>query len=161
MCFSGFDLLVGIPITVFYLYLQAKILYPFPGLRQEHYQFSQILQLPAAVWRSSTLSELNFELNRWIMVWVAFVFFGIFGFTEESRNNYQAILQSVVRVFTMITGIKSRPSSTKAEECVYFFFPFPSFSVLLYIFRLKFKAATRELDSINSSMNSSMNSSIV
>ena len=151
MCFSAFDLLVGIPITVFYLCLEVMRLYPFPGLRQEHYQFSQIVQFPAAVWRSSTLSELGLELNRWIMVWGAFVFFAIFGFTEESRNNYQVILQSVVRVFMTMTGIKSRPSSTKAEECVYFF-PFPSFSVLLYIFRLKFKAATRELDSINSSV---------
>ena len=121
ICFSAFDLLCGIPITLFYLYFNITILVPFPGLTQEHYNFSQIFLLPAVVWRANTLTELTFELNRWITVWGAFVFFAIFGFTEESRNNYRAMLQPVVQVFVKITGIKSRPSS-KAEGCVTSFF---------------------------------------
>ena len=117
ICFSVCDLLFGIPITLFYLYIDITRLVPFPGLTQEHYNFSSITQFPAVIWRASTLSELSVELNRWIIVWGAFVFFAIFGFTEESRNNYRAMLQSVVQVFIKITGIKSRPSS-KVEGCV-------------------------------------------
>ena len=126
MCFSACDLLCGIPITLFYFCLNVKILIPFPGLTQA--QFSQIIQLPAVVWRATTITELSIELNRWIIVWGAFVFFAIFGFTEESRNNYRAMVQSVVQYFVKITGIrvnlKSRPSSSKVEGCVTsFFFP--------------------------------------
>ena len=132
ICFSVCDLLVGIPITLYYLYdtLVILTLEPFSGPTQE--KFSQIFQLPAVVWRATTFSELNFELNRWIVIWGAFVFFAIFGFTEEARINYRAMLQYVVQYFVKITGIrvKSRPSSIKPEGCVTSF----SFSVLCLIY---------------------------
>ena len=120
MCFSVSDLLVGIPFTAFYLYLNVTPLIPFTDLKEEHYHFSQVRQLPAIVWRATMISELTWELNRWIAVWCALVFFAIFGFTKESRNNYRAVLQSVVQIFTKMTGIKRRPSS-KAEGCVFAF----------------------------------------
>ena len=119
--FSAVDLLCGIPVTVYYLFANIKDLDPFPGLKQEHSDISQIIQIPAAVWRADTLGELSIELNRWITVFVAFVFFAIFGFTKESRDSYRAMFQSVVQVFVKITGIKIRPSSD-AEGCVAFFF---------------------------------------
>ena len=119
MCISAFDLLCGIPFTSFYLYLAITVLSPFPGLKQEHSDFSDIEQLPAAVWRADTLGELSYELNRWIVVVCAFVFFVVFGFTEESRNNYRATLQYVVQVFVKTTRIKTRSqASCNAEGCV-------------------------------------------
>ena len=130
ICFSVCDLLVGIPITLYYLYntIAVVTLDPFSSPTQE--QFSQIFQVPAVIWRSTTFSELNFELNRWIVVWGAFVFFAIFGFTEEARNNYRAMLQYVIQFFVKITGIKSRPRSSEAqaEGCVISFFFFCSSS---------------------------------
>ena len=123
ICFSSFDLIVGIPITLFYLYLSITSLVPFPGLAVEHFEFSQIFELPAAMWRSTPLNELSFELNRWITVWAAFVFFAIFGFTEESRKNYRSMIQYVVKVFRKITGIKGPPRRhTVVDGCVYIFF---------------------------------------
>ena len=131
--FSSCDLLCGIPITSFYLCVAITDLFPgpFPGLKEEHKNFFFINVFPATVWRSTTLSELASELNRWIIVWCAFVFFAIFGFTEESRNNYRAMLQSIVQVFFKITRIKSRPQATsstsKAEgwvQVIYRFFLF-------------------------------------
>ena len=128
MCFSACDLLSGVPITSFYLYLAIRVFSPFPGLKQEHSNFFYISQIPAVVWRADTLSELSNELFRWFIVWEAFIFFAIFGFTEESRNNYRAILQSVVQVFVKITGIKTRTQAScnaDSEGCViYRFFLF-------------------------------------
>ena len=100
ICFSVADLLVGTPITVYYLYVNATILVPFTGVTQD--QFSVIYQVPAVEWQADTKSVLSFELNRWIMVYSAFVFFAIFGFTQESRNNYRAVLQFVVKVSVKI-----------------------------------------------------------
>jgi len=115
MCFSVMDLLFGIPFTVFYLYGTASlILFPFPGVTQD--QFSLIYQEPAVEWRAHVITELRIELNRWIMVWVTFVFFAIFGFTKESRNNYRAVLKFVVQVFVKITGIKSRSTTGRSNE---------------------------------------------
>jgi hypothetical protein len=135
-----------------YLYFNLSVRPgPFPGLKQEHYDFSEIYPLPAVLWRATTVSELSMELSRWIAVWCGFVFFAIFGFTKESCNNYQAALQLVVQFFISITGIKSRTSS-KTEECV----TFPSFFCSLSDIpnRLTFKAATRDLplDTINSNI---------
>ena len=114
--FSACDLLCGIPIASFYLYMSITELNPFPGLKEEYYDFSLIFVYPATVWRATALNELTVELNRWIIVWGAFVFFAIFGFTEESRNNYRAMFQSVVQVFLKITGIKSRPQATSNSK---------------------------------------------
>ena len=127
ICFSACDLLCGIPITIFYLYLAITLLVPFPGLAEEHYKFSKIFELPAVVWRADTINELSFELNRWIPVWAAFVFFAIFGFTKESRNNYRTMLQ----VFAKSIGIKSRPSNNEVEECVFFL---QSFFFIFFLF---------------------------
>ena len=77
------------------MYVDVLELVPFPTITQD--QFSLIFHLPAVVWRATPMSELS-ELNRWIIIWSTFVFFAIFGFTEESRNNYRAMLQFVVRV---------------------------------------------------------------
>ena len=116
--FSACDLLCGIPIASFYLYYSITELLPrhFPGLKEEHYDFSLIFVYPATVWRATALNELTVELNRWIIVWGAFVFFAIFGFTEESRNNYRIMFQSVVQVFLKITGIKSRQQATSSSK---------------------------------------------
>ena len=142
MCISAFDLLCGIPFTSFYLYLAITVLSPFTGLKQEHSDYSDIEQLPAAVWRADTLNAISYELNRWIVVVCAFVFFVVFGFTEESRNNYRATFQYVVQVFVKTTGIKTRPqvtSSCNAEGCVIigFFFFFSSSDTM--IFRIVFQ----------------------
>ena len=131
MFFSACDLIVGIPVTLFYLYLNIKGLVPFPGLAVEHYKFSVITPLPSAIWRSNTLDELSFELNRWITVWAAFVFFAIFGFTEESRNNYRSMLQPVIKFVVKKSGIKtgSKTSSNNSNSgCVFTF-------LFLYFFK--------------------------
>ena len=151
--FSTCDLLGGVPITSLYLYFAIAELSPFPGLKEEHSDFSDIDQLPAAVWRADTLGELSYELNRWIIVWGAFIFFAIFGFTEESRNNYRAILQYAVQVFVKITGIKTRPkvSRTNAEGCVIIFFCFRSPSDM--IFRIVFHHSNNNSTLLDSSNN--------
>ena len=120
ICFSAVDLLTGMPITVFFLYVNVIRLVPFLSVPQD--QLSIIYQLPSVEWRADTITELSTELNRWIMVWVAFLFFALFGFTKEARNNYRAALQFVVQVFVKITGIKSRSttrSRNEAEGCVF------------------------------------------
>ena len=146
MCFSALDLFIGTPFTAVYLCFSITGLTPFPGLSQEYQGISEVTQVPAVVWRANTIDELTFELRRWIMVWGVFVFFAIFGFTEESRNNYRAMLQSVVQGFVMITGIKSRPSS-KAERSAFPFFLFflLPFDIPNMLFRITFKTVTSEL----------------
>ena len=127
ICFSAFDLISVFPITLLYLYINVRTFVNMPDLIPEHYKISNVFQLPADLWRADVKIELCFELGRWITVWAAFVFFAIFGFTQESRNNYRAMLQPVIQIFVKITGI--RVKSREAEGCVFttFFFSFSFF----------------------------------
>jgi len=68
MCFSIFDLVIGTPIAVTYMYFAILDISPFPGLTSEHSHISQVIQVPAIVWRATTTSELSSELNRWLNV---------------------------------------------------------------------------------------------
>ena len=147
MCFSVLDLLIVAPFVLVYLCFAIVGLSPFHGLTQEHYHFSQVVQVPAVVWRATTISELTVEFKRWVMVWGAFVFFVFFGLSQESLNNYRALFQSVVQVFTMVTGIKYPPRPTnEAQECVFsFFFPSVFCSSSDMLFRITFNIATRDL----------------
>ena len=120
ICFSAYDLITLFPINVLVLYFHIQAVYTIPASTQEYFKLSKILQLPAFLWRADRITELCFELVRWNTVWAAFVFFAIFGFTEESRNNYRAILQAVIQVFLKITRIKRR----EADGCVYNLFLF-------------------------------------
>jgi pheromone a factor receptor len=132
MCFSALDLFIGTPFSAVYLCFSITGLTPFSP---EYQHISEVTQLPAVVWRATTIHELTFEMRRWIMVWGVFVFFAIFGFTEESRSNYQAIVQSVVQGFIMITGIKSRPTSSMAERSAHLLICF-SFSCFCLMYRI-------------------------
>ena len=154
MCFSALDLFIGTPFSAVYLCFSITGLTPFPGVSQEYQNIFEVTQVPAVVWRATMINELTFELKRWIMVWGAFVFFAIFGFTEESRNNYRAMLQSVVQGFIMITGIKSLPShkserSASLLSCFLFLFLSDTPNMQ---FRITFKIETGELpvDTLNS-----------
>lgn len=40
----------------------------------------------------------SLELNRWIIVFTAFVFFGFFGFTGEARKNYRLLASTLAKL---------------------------------------------------------------
>jgi hypothetical protein len=95
--------------------LLSLTVYHKPQTHCQSQPFSAIVStgsdsMPGGIYsgNASAISEFSYEMKRWIMVWGIFVYFAIFGFTEESRNKYRAILQSFVHGLTVIV---SRPSS--------------------------------------------------
>ena len=85
-----------------------------------------LLNLPGARCRMASryANWIRYGIES-IIVYVAFVFFAIFGFTQESRNNYRATLHFADQVF-----VKNCPRN-KADGCVTSFF-FSDFC-LIYI----------------------------
>ncbi|TDL18272.1 fungal pheromone STE3G-protein-coupled receptor [Rickenella mellea] len=77
-----------------------------------HAQYSEIIQVPAVLWRSMgpTWIVLD-ELYRWMFVFLGFVFFALFGFSREARDAYGKVFWTVAKVF----GIK-RPEPSIHEE---------------------------------------------
>ncbi|KAJ4490529.1 hypothetical protein J3R30DRAFT_95748 [Lentinula aciculospora] len=54
-----------------------------------HFDFSRVVLVPAVVWRSDPATVVALELNRWVPIFCAFVFFALFGFAEEAMKNYK------------------------------------------------------------------------
>lgn len=97
MALAGIELLFNIPINAYGLYLNitASPIYPWLGWADAHFDWYQIDQYPAVLWRSSTRTVVTFELSRWAVVFCGLLFFAFFGFADEARKQYRAAFQRI------------------------------------------------------------------
>lgn len=101
MALAMMDTAFTLPLSIFVMWLNAveSEVSPWRGLADAHWGFSRIEQIPAVEWRSFYWSLLSFYLDRWSIVFCAALFFGFFGFAEESRKNYAKAYWFVMRRF--------------------------------------------------------------
>ncbi|TFK50584.1 STE3-domain-containing protein [Heliocybe sulcata] len=96
MALAGIELLCGIPLTSFSLYLNASSdISPWKSWADTHSGFSRVDQIPAIIWKSNSSLTSSLELSRWLVVLCAFIFFGFFGFADEARKHYRAAFYAV------------------------------------------------------------------
>ena len=144
MCFCVCDLLVGIPSLRPFWPLISRCARFLNRLQSEHRYFSEVVQIPAVVWRATAISESENVLYRWICVYCTFVF-AIFGFNKESRNKYRSVLQSVIRVASEPSWWyqESRPALAVRLSVLYLLLLFPFWPDMQnFVFKITFKAAT-------------------
>jgi len=109
MCLASVEILFNIPLNAYGISVMVKSspLLPYSSWEDVHYNFSFVRQVPALVWRSDKNTEISLELQRWAVVFCAFVFFMFFGFADEARKNYRYAFQSVVKRVGLSTGSSS------------------------------------------------------
>jgi pheromone a factor receptor len=96
MLLAGVDLACTVPLGCFALYLSVSLgLVPWISWANVHDGFSEVDQYPAIIWKASLFESSMMELNRWLVIVCAFIFFGFFGFSEEARKNYRSAFGSV------------------------------------------------------------------
>ncbi|GBE87047.1 hypothetical protein SCP_1002940 [Sparassis crispa] len=100
MALASVELLCTVPISSYglYLNLSAAPLSPWISWSNVHYDYSQVDQYPAVVWRTSRNSLVAFGLSTWAVPFCAFVFFGFFGFADEARKNYRKTFLFISRL---------------------------------------------------------------
>ncbi|KAF8963268.1 pheromone A receptor-domain-containing protein [Flammula alnicola] len=115
MALATVELLFNVPLSSYGLYLNAtgRPIYRWKSWSDTHFDWYIIDTFPAILWRTSTVSVVNFELSRWLLVFCALVFFGFFGFAEEARKNYRRLYWSVAKRFGVVPPSKS-PSGSNA-----------------------------------------------
>jgi Pheromone A receptor len=88
---SASQILTTLPVALFGLYINAHYftVHPWISWDNTHADYSFVGQVPSFIWRADPISEVMFELERWIPVIAAFFFFGFFGFAEEARRHYR------------------------------------------------------------------------
>ncbi|THH33304.1 hypothetical protein EUX98_g915 [Antrodiella citrinella] len=97
MALASTELMCTIPISSYglYLNLSAAPMHPWISWADTHFDYWQVNQVPAAVWRQDSNASVAFELSRWAAPFCAFVFFAYFGFAAEARKNYSTLLLPV------------------------------------------------------------------
>jgi len=111
MCLATTELVFNLPITLYGLYLNitSRPIYPWKSWSDTHFDFFTIDTFPAFLWRSNPVEAVNLELSRWSLILCAFLFFGFFGFADESRKHYRIAYWAVAKRF----GVVPPPSSDK------------------------------------------------
>ncbi|TDL14770.1 STE3-like pheromone receptor [Rickenella mellea] len=110
---SSFVIIFDAPFTVVIMIvnLTTMPLYPYIGWEDTHFNYSRVDEIPAAVWRSDAAFNAKMEMARWILVLLAILFYGLFGFSTEAMNVYKKGFWTV----SGFLGIKNRPSSIPQE----------------------------------------------
>jgi pheromone a factor receptor len=77
-----------VPLGLYALVRSCQGLFPWPGWNEVHADMSQIIQVPASVWRSDHIARYDIEISRWEFVFNAFMLFACFGVHKEARTRY-------------------------------------------------------------------------
>ncbi|KAK0460303.1 pheromone A receptor-domain-containing protein [Armillaria novae-zelandiae] len=93
MALASIELLVNIPVSTYGLYININRteIHPWVSWANTHYGWYIIDKYPALLWRMNPYTVVAVELSRWSTVFVAFVFFAFFGFSDEARKHYKAM----------------------------------------------------------------------
>ncbi|GAW04836.1 pheromone receptor [Lentinula edodes] len=87
------DIMCTIPLGIYIIYVDLKgiALQPWISWADTHFDFSRVVLVPAVVWRSDPATVVALELNRWVPIFCALIFFALFGFAEEAMKNYRRV----------------------------------------------------------------------
>jgi pheromone a factor receptor len=92
MAISGVEICFTIPLATFLIVNNARNdVQPWRGWAYTHSDYSTVNQVAGFIWKSDPILHADFELFRWSLVLCSFVFFGLFGFADEARQNYRRV----------------------------------------------------------------------
>nr|AWT57989.1 Pheromone receptor [Lentinula edodes] len=91
MVLALIDIMCTIPIGIYVIFIDLKgvPLAPWISWDDTHFDFGRVVLIPAVIWRSDPTSVAALQINRWLPVICAFIFFALFGFAEEARKQYR------------------------------------------------------------------------
>ncbi|KAJ3912395.1 pheromone receptor [Lentinula edodes] len=99
MLLALIDIMCTMPLGIYVIYVSLKGvgLAPWISWADTHYNFGRVVLIPAVIWRNDPINFAAIQINRWLPIICAFVFFALFGFAEEAMKNYRRAFWSVVR----------------------------------------------------------------
>ncbi|KAJ3759519.1 pheromone receptor [Lentinula raphanica] len=91
MLLALIDIMCTIPLGIYIIYIELKgvDLAPWVSWDDTHFDFGRVVLVPAVVWRSDPTDATAVQINRWVPIFCAFIFFALFGFAEEAIKNYR------------------------------------------------------------------------
>ncbi|KAK7026810.1 a-factor receptor [Paramarasmius palmivorus] len=98
---SCVDALFTVPFSIYVVYIATHgvTLAPWISWEETHFNFQRVDRIPALFWRQNKSFTTSVELNRWLAVFCAFVFFALFGFASEAQKHYKLAFWWVAKKF--------------------------------------------------------------
>ncbi|KAI0061249.1 STE3-like pheromone receptor [Artomyces pyxidatus] len=89
---AGSDIFACIPLSIYDIYCDSTFISPWISWQYVHSGFSEVIQIPASVWKANSDMYVGLDMTRWVTVACAFVFFSLFGiFSQEAISHYQLL----------------------------------------------------------------------
>ncbi|KAJ4486637.1 pheromone receptor [Lentinula edodes] len=117
MLLALIDIMCTIPLGIYIIYIELKgvPLQPWISWNDTHFDFGRVVLVPAVIWRASPSSIASVQINRWLPVACAFIFFILFGFAEEAMKNYRRAFWFIVKPFGFIPASEGRSNIGKGK----------------------------------------------
>ncbi|KAH9986175.1 pheromone A receptor-domain-containing protein [Russula compacta] len=110
---------LGISLCFIYIQTYHMPLFPWGSWEAAHLDYSVIDQFSADQWLDIPVTAIRLELQRWIFVFSAFIFFAFFGFAEEAQRHYRMVISyasTQLHLPDFVTSRGSRGSSNKTSS---------------------------------------------
>ena len=124
MVISATEIVGTIPLGTVYIVKTAKLgVGPWRGWTFTHEGYSAVYQIPASVWKNDSYNVFALEMFRWSLVLCAFLFFALFGFANEARQQYRRVYTAIASRIGYSTFILFRSSQAYVQlfiHCVSF-----------------------------------------
>jgi hypothetical protein len=96
MAISTTEILGTVPLWTFDMVSDAKLgIIPWKGWASMHSHYSEVNQVAGVTWKSVPELALALEMDRWEIVAFAFVFFALYGFSAEAREQYYRLYKRI------------------------------------------------------------------
>lgn len=101
MAISTTEILGTVPLGTYGIVFNAKLgISPWNGWASMHSHNSEVEQVAGFTWKNVPEMVIALEKFRWSLVACAFIFFALFGFTVEAREQYYRLYKSLARRIT-------------------------------------------------------------
>ncbi|KAH6914112.1 pheromone A receptor-domain-containing protein [Coprinopsis sp. MPI-PUGE-AT-0042] len=129
MGLAGVEVAVGLPLAITACVINATInpVQPWISWADTHFGFSRVDQIPASLWKSSTMATTLLETSRWFTVLCGLAFFCFFGLAEEARRNYKAWVEKACRLVGVEYSFDSNKTKLNSTSSSFGNSPFSKF----------------------------------
>jgi pheromone a factor receptor len=98
MAISFVEVTATIPLATFFIVSSAKEgIEPWKSWADTHSDYSVVSQIADFAWKNTPLVAMRLEIYRWSLVACAFLFFALFGFSVEAREQYYSLYKLLTR----------------------------------------------------------------
>ena len=105
MAISATEILGTIPLGTYYIVSDAKLgIRPWKGWASMHSNYSEVNQVPGVTWKNDHNIANGLEMYRWSLVACALIFFALFGFAVEAREQYYRLYKLLARRISTLSS---------------------------------------------------------